>query len=94
MDNFESDSEKEKLRRYDDTLSQYQNHSQNDYNDMIFESWKKNDKLFDTAGPIVYSKKILILVVFRKFLFWTLAVAAFAAPIILTIYLAKPVPNA
>ncbi len=87
-------SEKEKLRRYDDALSGFQNHSQNDYHDMIFESWKKNDKLFDTVGPIVYSKKILFLVVLRKFLFWTFSVAAFTSPIILTIYLAKVVPDA
>lgn len=86
-------SEKEKMRRYDAVLNGYQNHSQNDYHDMILESWKKNDKLFDTVGPIVYSKTILTLALTRKVFFWTFVIAAFTSPIFLTIFLAKAVPN-
>jgi tetratricopeptide (TPR) repeat protein len=87
-------SEKEKLRRYDEALPKYQNHSQNDYQDMIFECWKKNDRLFDTSGPIIYSNKILCFVVIRKFVFWSFAATLLFLPIFLTVSLANIVPNA
>lgn len=80
-----------KMRRYAEILEQYDNQSDEDYDDMLFDAYIRGQSLRNASGPIEISKlvffRVLLLRVLKKFGI----VMAFAAPIVAGLLWVRPI---
>lgn len=87
-------SVQQKMKRYAEILEYYENQSDKDYDEMLFDAYLRNQKLRNAAGPVEITR-----VVFCKVLFWravrTVAVVSlFVAPVIVGILWIQPTAGA
>lgn len=86
----ESD-EAEKMSRYADVLSQYENQSDADFDEMVFDAWVRGQKLRNAEGPISVSVLMAIRVIAKRLARIILVVSAFALPIAFGVAWVEPV---
>jgi hypothetical protein len=80
-----------KMRRYAEILQQYDNQSDEDYDDMLFDAYLRGQSLRNADGPVRITK-----IVFCRVLFWRLVrrasiAALFAAPVIAGALWVRPI---
>ncbi len=73
--------ETEKLRRYGEALPRYPNHSSQDDADVIFSTWRRGGKLFDSEGRVTFSFLTIETVIVRKLAFWLTTAFFFIWPL-------------
>lgn len=71
-----------KMAAYAAILDQYDNHTNSDYDDMLFDAWMRNQELRNAAGPVSISLTGGAIVCLRRILRALALAALFAAPVI------------
>jgi hypothetical protein len=71
-----------KMQKYSDILDQYENQSNKDYDEMLFDACLRGQKLKNAIGPVGISG-----VVFCRILVWRVVKAAFVA----VVFVAPPI---
>lgn len=80
----------QKLRSYQEALLRYPNHRTRDSNDVIFDTWLRGGKLYDTKSEIKFGFWILSLSVLRRATLWAMVALFFLAPLWLAANLIMP----
>ena len=80
-----------KMKKYSDILALYENQSDRDFDEMVFDSWWRGQTLRNAQGPLKISKNTLLLVAGRRFIRAALTAAFFLVPVIFAILWVKPV---
>lgn len=83
----------QKMKKYSEILEQYENQSDKDYDEMVFDAWLRGQVLENASGPIEISK-----VIFCRILAWRLVKKAvigalFVAPLVAAILWVRPVAS-
>lgn len=71
----------QKVLEYHQILKRYHNQSDDDYDDMVFDSYLRGKRLTDASGEIRLSKVTISRVIFRRVYRYLLAVSLFVAPL-------------
>jgi hypothetical protein len=59
-------SSKVKLRKYAEILDQYQNQTDKDYDEMLFDAWWRRQGLRNAEGPIAIAKSQICMVLLKR----------------------------
>lgn len=71
----------EKLAEYADILDYFPNHTDADYDRMLFSSWKRGQKLTNSQGEIEITRAVIATVISRKVVFGMSILVIFFIPI-------------
>lgn len=75
-----------KMTEFAKIKSQHENHSNADYEDMLFEAFIQRKTLNNASSQIVITKAVIFKVIFRKGLIFFLVFLLFLAPFLLAFY--------
>jgi hypothetical protein len=70
-----------KMASYSRILEQFDNHSAADYDDMLFDSWIRNQVIEGPKGPYKITIKSGLLVIIRRLVFYVIFFGLFTAPV-------------
>lgn len=83
--------ETEKMSRYADILSQYENQLDTDFDEMVFDAWTRNQSLRNAEGPVSLSFMTAFRVLAKRSAKIALVILFFAFPIIFGLAWIEPV---
>jgi hypothetical protein len=72
----------EKMREYSDILENYENQSDNDYDNMLFDAFLRGQSLSNARGPVRVSVPTFIRILVWRLFIAALVIALFIAPIV------------
>ncbi|HJP67697.1 MAG TPA: SLATT domain-containing protein [Sphingomicrobium sp.] len=70
-----------KMREYTTLLERYPNHSETDFEQVVFESWRRATSIENAEGPIFVTKSLILKGYARMVSWWLLLVIAFGGPL-------------
>jgi hypothetical protein len=79
-----------KMKKYSEILDQYENQSDADYDDMLFDAWFRNQNLRNASGPVNISCLSFCKVLLRRVLSTAVVGMLFLGPLIGSIFWIKP----
>jgi hypothetical protein len=71
-----------KMEEYSSILERYPNHSETDYEQVVFESWRRKISIENAQGPIPVPKPLIVRGYFRVVAWWLLVALAFGGPLV------------
>ena len=80
----------QKMLRYSEVLEQYENQSDKDYDEMLFDSYLRNQKLKNACGPVRITPVIFCRILARRFFKKSLVLTFFVAPVATAVIWVKP----
>ena len=83
--------EVEKMSRYSDILSQYENQSDTDFDEMVFDAWLRGQTLRNAEGPVSISVLTGVRVLSKRIARIVLILSVFALPIAFGVAWVEPV---
>lgn len=78
-------AELEKMKKYEDALQRYPNHTLRDYHDLLFLTWYQKGDITNAKGKVPIGIGIIFETLVRKLCFWIMAAVFFFAPITILI---------
>jgi hypothetical protein len=79
---YQSDgSSAEKLREYHRTLDRYPNHSERDYDRLVFDSWRRGTEIYNTDGRIEPTLGLIVKSYMQILAEWLLIFVTFVWPL-------------
>lgn len=70
-----------KLKKYAEIRSRYDNQRDDDYDDMLFDAWMRDQDLKNTMGPVKITWKRAVIVLARRAMRYGLFLALFLLPV-------------
>jgi hypothetical protein len=87
-------SDDEKMNEYNSVLKIYENQTDSDYDEMLFDAYLRGQKLMNSRGTIILTYSVCAKVVFSKIFRYFIRVLLFLAPILLGFHVLKDSDNA
>jgi hypothetical protein len=85
-----SGSTSHKMRRYAEILEQYDNQTDNDYDEMLFDAKIRGQPLYNAHGPVNITRIVFLRVLATRVLKKAVVAAVFCAPLVAAILWVRP----
>jgi len=83
-----------KMQIYAEILNQYENQSDKDYDEMLFDAYLRNQQLRNAKEVVRITFVVFVKIFFRRIIYITLTFAFFVAPVVAGILLIHPLAKA
>jgi SMODS and SLOG-associating 2TM effector domain family 5 len=71
-----------KMKKYADIRNRYENQRDDDYDDMLFDAWMRNQDLQNAVGPVKITWKRAVIVLARRAMRYGFVLALFLFPVV------------
>jgi SMODS and SLOG-associating 2TM effector domain family 5 len=80
-----------KMQRYAELLKKYDNQSGDDFDDMLFDAWTRNQGLEDATGPVRITYKRVVVVIAKKCMRYGFFIALITLPLTAMLFGHSPI---